>query len=81
MFKNYSPRLLIYSNAIALIAWISLFFEDIYSVGTMILCFITLLMIDIKLYKQGIYDRWFIKLRSMATFLVTLSLVSFLFSA
>jgi hypothetical protein len=66
-----SHNLLITSNVIALLAWTSLLIpQNIISISLQILCFLSLLILDTKLLKAGIWPKWFYNLRLNATIIV-----------
>lgn len=75
-FAEKSPRnLLITSNAIALLAWVSLLINDLpIALFLQALCFLYLLTLDIKLRDAGIFPPWFFKLRCYGTIIVVLCL-------
>lgn len=73
-------NLLLSSNAIALLAWISLLLEPLLvSKLLQVLCFIYLLSLDLKLRVAGILPEWFFMLRRNATIIVVLCLLTMLF--
>jgi hypothetical protein len=71
------PRhLLIISNVIALLAWVSLLLGS--QLDTTLLqagCFLFLLALDVKLRNAGIHAAWFFRLRRNATLIVVLCLL------
>lgn len=72
-------NLLISSNILALVAWMSLLIHLAYITYIIqITCFAVLLLLDFKLTIQGILPKWFWKLRRNATLIVSLSLVTLL---
>ena len=75
-FSDRCPRnLLIISNAVALLAWISLLSpQQPWSVLLQILCFLYLFVLDSKLQQVNILPPWFYTLRRNATVIVVLSL-------
>jgi len=75
-FSNNCPRnLLISSNSIALIAWLILItpFNKI-SLLLQPVCFLYLLILDMKLHDAGILPEWFYNVRRNATVTVLLCL-------
>lgn len=76
-FTDRCPRhLLIISNIVALLAWVSLLAT--HQLATTLLqagCFLFLLVLDIRLRKAGIYAEWFFRLRRNATLIVVSCLV------
>lgn len=74
--SNKSPSyLLITSNIIALVAWLSLLLSASPSVFLLqALCFLILLMIDLKLREKTILTSWFFELRRNATIIVVFCL-------
>ena len=71
-----SQNLLIISNFITLISWFCLILSP-KEVCLFIqsLCFLYLLIIDTKLYKEEILPKWFYYLRRNATLIVTITLL------
>ncbi len=77
-FAEKCPRnLLLTSNSVALLAWSSLLIthQEI-AISVQILCFIYLLMLDVKLRVAGILPEWFYSLRRNATAIVVSSLIA-----
>ena len=76
LFAEKCPRnLLITSNLIALLAWISLFLQHSpIIIFLQALCFLYLLTLDLKLRDAGIIPEWFYALRRNATMIVVLCL-------
>lgn len=76
-FSDRCPRhLLIISNVVALLAWVSLLLGN--QLATTILqagCFVFLLAMDVKLRNAGIHAEWFFRLRRNATLIVVLCLL------
>jgi len=75
-FSEKCPRnLLITSNVIALLAWLSLLIPH-QPITTVLqgVCFLYLLMLDLKLRNAGIIPEWFYSLRRNATIIVVLCL-------
>jgi hypothetical protein len=76
-FADRCPRhLLIISNVIALLAWLSLLLGN--QLATTLLqagCFVFLLAMDVKLRNAGIHAEWFFRLRRNATIIVVICLV------
>ena len=72
LLPDKSPSsLLLSSNIIALLAWISLLITDsdlkfVLQIG----CFLSLLVLDFKLHHLGILPEWFYRLRFHATMIV-----------
>lgn len=77
-FAEKCPRnLLITSNVIALLAWVSLLFtHPLVTVLLQSLCFLYLLTLDLKLRDAGIIPEWFYSLRRNATIIVVLCLAA-----
>ena len=75
-FSEKCPHnLLITSNAVALVAWLSLIrIHPGLSLLLQAFCFIYLLALDIKLRAAGILPEWFYRLRRNATVIVVLCL-------
>jgi len=76
-FSDRCPRnLLLTSNTIALLAWLSLLVpqHQPWQVLLQILCFLYLLILDYKLSVAGILPPWFYSLRLNATMIVVLAL-------
>jgi hypothetical protein len=71
-FSDKSPRnLLITSNAIALLAWgLLVLAQQPLATLLHVLCFLYLLLLDIKLYHAKILPEWFYHLRRNATIIV-----------
>jgi len=76
-FADRCPRnLLITSNIVALLAWVSLLAVNQLTTGLLqILCFGYLLALDFKLRDTGILADWFFRLRRNATIIVVLCLL------
>jgi len=75
-FAERCPRnLLVTSNAVALLAWLSLLMGGA-PPGLLLLalCFLYLLALDVKLRDAGILPAWFFRLRRNATVIVVLCL-------
>lgn len=77
-FPDKCPRnLLITSNAVALIAWGSLLLKHLPIVLlAQLLCFLYLLVLDLKLRDAAILPQWFYTLRRNATIIVVLCVLS-----
>lgn len=75
-FAAQCPRnLLLTSNAVALLAWLSLLVQHQPSVALLhILCFLYLFILDIRLCKAGVLPAWFYRLRRNATAIVVILL-------
>ncbi|MDO9520309.1 MAG: DUF3429 domain-containing protein [Pseudohongiella sp.] len=76
-FAEKCPRnLLISSNVVALLAWVSLLTSNqLTTTLIQVLCFLYLLALDLKLRDTGILADWFFRLRRNATIVVVLCLV------
>jgi hypothetical protein len=76
-FADRCPRhLLIISNIVALLAWVSLLLgNQLATTLLQILCFLYLLALDIKLRNTGIHAEWFFRLRRNATIIVVICLL------
>ncbi len=77
-FAEKCPRnLLLTSNAVALLAWSSLLIPN-QQIATLlqVLCFVYLLILDLKLRAAGILPKWFYALRRNATAIVVSSLIA-----
>ena len=77
-FAEKCPRnLLITSNSVALLAWISLLAkQNEIALLMQIVYFLYLFTLDFKLQKAGILPEWFYELRRNATGIVVLSLIA-----
>ena len=76
-FADHCPRnLLLTSNSIALIGWASLG-VDLFPValGLQAICFLYLLILDLKLHRAGLLPTWFFHLRRNATAIVVVCLM------
>jgi hypothetical protein len=75
-FAEKCPRnLLITSNVIALLAWVSLLItHQPIAIVLQALCFLYMLTLDLKLRDVGIIPKWFYSLRRNATIIVVLCL-------
>jgi hypothetical protein len=76
-FAQTCPRnLLLTSNAVALLAWLSLLVpqHQPWQILLQILCFLYVLTLDCKLHKAEILPTWFYILRRNATVIVVLSI-------
>jgi hypothetical protein len=68
-------NLLLYSNAIALAAWLALLITPRCLAFCMLgLCFLALLKLDLELSANGVYPAWYARLRINATIIVMLNL-------
>lgn len=76
-FADRCPRhLLIISNIVALLAWVSLLLGN--QLATTLLqagCFVFLLALDVTLRNAGIHAEWFFRLRRNATLIVVICLL------
>jgi len=73
--EKCSHNLLFTSNIIALLAWGSLLIpQNVISISLQTLCFLSLLILDTKLLKAGLWPQWFYNLRRNATIIVILCL-------
>ena len=77
LFKDTDLNLFIQSNVIALLAWGSHFVMPLFGVIILIYCFLHLIVIDRVLFKHGVLEYWFYKMRIRATFIVVSTLVIF----
>ncbi len=74
-FASQCPRnLLITSNAVALLAWMSVLIHQPIATLSQALCFLYLLTLDLKLRDADILPGWFYSLRRNATIIVVLCL-------
>lgn len=74
--KEVKINLFITSNIIALIAWGSLIYQDVFSMIILqIICFLLLLYIDTKLYRKNFLQKWFYELRVNATLIISIALL------
>ena len=70
-------NLLLYSNAIALAAWLALLVASCCIALCMLgLCFLALLKLDLELSANGVYPSWYARLRINVTIIVMLTLFS-----
>lgn len=76
-FSEKCPRnLLITSNVVALVAWVSLLTSNQLTITLLqVLCFLYLLALDLKLRDAGILADWFFRLRLNATIVVVVCLL------
>ena len=76
-FADRYPRyLLISSNVVALLAWASLLATNQLATTLLqLVCFLYLLVLDVKLRNAGILAEWFFRLRRNATMIVALCLL------
>jgi hypothetical protein len=76
-FSDRCPRyLLIISNIVALLAWVSLLLSHQLAAALLqAACFIFLLGLDVWLRDAGIYAEWFFRLRRNATLIVVICLL------
>jgi len=76
-FTNRCPRyLLIISNIVALLAWVSLLLGNQLAAALLqVACFVFLLGLDVKLRNAGIHAEWFFRLRRNATIIVVICLL------
>lgn len=63
-------NLFIHSNIVALAAWSALLISPVYSFILLTLCFLYLIVIDIRLARAGVIQPWFLRLRKHATIAV-----------
>lgn len=75
-YPGRCPRnLFITSNVVALLAWLSVLLNHpVWSLILPILCFLYLLVLDLKLREAGLLPGWFYRLRLNATGVVVISL-------
>ena len=79
--KKCSNNLLISSNAITLIAYATFFIaKPAVSLGLDLLCFWTLLLYDKTLQRVNLLPLWYYQLRRNATFIVSLLIISLIYS-
>ena len=76
--KSIRINLLIHSNIIALLAWLSLLIPTHFAVITLIFCFLYLITLDYIMLQDKIIPNWYFKIRISATTIVILLLVLFL---
>ncbi len=76
-FTDRCPRhLLIISNIVALLAWVSLLLgHQLAAALLQAACFVFLLGLDVSLRDAGIYTEWFFRLRRNATLIVVICLL------
>lgn len=76
-FTDRCPRhLLIISNMVALLAWVSLLLGHPLAAALLqAACFVFLLGLDVSLRDAGIYTEWFFRLRRNATLIVVICLL------
>ena len=76
-FADRCPRnLLIISNIVALLAWVSLLLANQLAAALLqAACFVFLLGLDVRLRDAGIYPEWFFRLRRNATLIVVICLL------
>lgn len=77
LFKQGSLNLFLYSNIIALLAWLSIFSIFFLNLIILILCLFFLLLIDSALLNQQLLAPWFYNLRLQVSTLAVLSLFSY----
>lgn len=79
-FSDKCPsNLLIASNVVALLAWVSLLMAHTkIAICLQIACFVYLLVLDKRLQHAGVLPEWFYHLRRNATIIVVCSLVALL---
>ena len=74
--QKCSRNLLLHSNAITLVGWLSLLSVMSYlTLVLQILCFLYLLIIDLEIYRNKVIPSWFFHLRLNATLIVVSLLV------
>lgn len=74
--EKCARNLLLYSNIITLVGWLSVLSIKTYlTFALQILCFLSLLILDLELYRKKLIPLWFFHLRRNATIAVTLSLL------
>ena len=76
-FADSCPRhLLIISNIVALLAWVSLLLGNQLAAALLqAACFVFLLGLDVRLRNAGIHAEWFFRLRRNATIIVVICLL------
>ena len=79
-FASACPRnLLLTSNITALLAWASLLLPHAaFALILQLLCFVYLLMLDVRLHKAAILPTWFFQLRRNASVIVMAALLGML---
>ena len=77
LFRQCSLNLLLHSNIIALLSWVSLLSTLLWSVVILLFCFVYLLWIDTVLVRQQLLEPWFYRLRVHASVMALLSLASY----
>lgn len=75
LFKNAPINLFVHSNMVALLAWGALLIKPLPAFSLLLFCFLYLLTIDKCLFKAGVIEAWFMRLRLHATAIVSLNLV------
>ena len=75
LFKDAPVNLFLHSNIAALMSWLSLLLLPQMGFALLIVCFLYLLLIDIRLQNAGIHHNWFMRLRYHATTIVCSSLI------
>lgn len=71
---KFSQELLVLSNIIALISWLSLLLNSVLGITILIFALFVNLLIDYKACKLGIIPNWFFSLRLRITLIVIISL-------
>ena len=74
LFREPRINLFIHSNFVALLAWFAVLTALPGSAGILMLCFLYLLFIDKQLSNVGFLEPWYIRMRIVATLIVTLAL-------
>lgn len=72
--NKISIQLLLFSNLIALTAWISLFVNFEIALAIILACYLTNLFVDYYALQKNIIEEWFFKLRLKITMIVMLCL-------
>lgn len=74
--QQCTRNLLLYSNVIALVGWLSVLSVKAYwTVALQIFCFLSLLILDLELYRKKLIPLWFFQLRRNATIMVAVLLL------
>ena len=74
LFKSAPLNLFAHSNILALLAWLSLFLPAFSAYLLLIFCFGYLLVIDHRLFRVGIIQLWYWRLRVRITAIVIVAL-------
>ena len=75
LFKDAPLNLFIHSNIVALLAWCAGLVSHPANTVILLICFLYLVVIDRQLWKAGVIEDWYLRMRLIATTLVLFALL------